>query len=30
VVSSSRLSRCLPGRVKREHPGIREEGIWPS
>src|SRR5215471_10432166 len=30
VVSSSRPSRCLPGRVKREQPGIREVGIGPS
>src|SRR5208337_3359856 len=30
VVSSSRLSRRKPGRVKREQPGFREEGIWPA
>ena len=29
-VSSSRLSRRQPGRVKREQPGFREEGIWPA
>src|SRR3954454_5400582 len=28
VVSSSRLSRCLPDRVKSERPGIRE-GAFP-
>src|SRR5277367_6240235 len=27
---SSRLSRRQPGRVKREQPGFREEGIWPA
>src|SRR5271168_2263616 len=27
---SSRLSRRQPGRVKREQPGFREEGIWPT
>src|ERR1700722_2517099 len=30
VVSSSRLSRSLPGRVEREQPSICEEGNWPS
>ena len=29
-VSSSRPSRCLPGWVECEQPGIREEGIWPD
>jgi hypothetical protein len=28
--SSSRRSRRQPGRVKREQPGFREEGIWPT
>ena len=24
------MSRSLPGRVKREQPGLCEEGIWPA
>src|SRR5712691_3606739 len=30
VVSSSGVSRVLPGRVKREQPGIGEEGVGPE
>src|SRR5690625_611646 len=30
VVSSSGVSRCLPGRVKGEQPGIREVGVGPA
>src|SRR5690625_5154808 len=30
VVSSSGMSRCLPGCVKREQPGIREVGVGPA
>ena len=30
VVSSSGVSRGLPGRIEGEQPGIREEGIVPA